>query len=157
MATGKTSVGKELARRLKKNFFDLDDLIEQKESMRIADIFKEKGESYFRKIEKEVVQGVSRQSDLVVGCGGGAIANAENLAILKKSGLIICLKADIDTIINRSKGTGQRPLLNVEDPQSRIRELLKKREKFYSKSDHTIDTTNLDINAVVDKIITILK
>ena len=157
MATGKTSVGRALARRLKKKFFDLDDLIEQKEDMRIADIFKEKGEPYFRAVEKEIIKDVSQRCDLVVGCGGGAIANAENLAVLKQSGLVICLKADIDTIINRSKGTDQRPLLNVEDPQSRIIDLLKKRESFYSKSDHIIDTTNLDINAVVDKIIVILE
>lgn len=157
MATGKTAVGRELAKRLNKEFLDLDDLIEKKENIRIVDVFKEKGEPYFRKIESQVVKEVSQKSDLVVGCGGGAIVNEENLAILKNSGLIICLRADIDTILERSRATEQRPLLNVGDPQGRIKDLLKQREPFYNKSDHIIDTTDLDINGVVDKIISILK
>ncbi|MFC1708790.1 shikimate kinase [Candidatus Omnitrophota bacterium] len=156
MATGKTSVGRELAKRLKSEFFDLDDLIEQREGMAIVDIFKQKGEPYFRRIESGIIKEVSQKSDLVVGCGGGAVVDTENLASLKKSGLIICLKAGPDTILSRSQGTEQRPLLNVEDPQSRIKDLLAKREPFYSKSDHIIETTKLDINAVVEKIILIL-
>lgn len=157
MATGKTSVGIELAKRLKKKFFDLDDLIEQQQSMRIVDIFKEKGEPYFRKIEKKVIKEVSQKSDLIIGCGGGAVVDAENLSILKESGLVICLKADIDTILKRSSGSEQRPLLNVKDPGSRIRDLLNKREPFYNKSDHIIDTIDLDVGAVAEKIISILE
>ncbi|MFC1646326.1 shikimate kinase [Candidatus Omnitrophota bacterium] len=156
MATGKTSVGRALAKKLNKDFFDLDDLIEQRENMRIVDIFNDKGEPYFRRIESQIIKEVSGKSDLVIGCGGGAIVNEENLATLKEGGIVICLKAKIDTILDRSKGTEQRPLLNVEDPKNRIRELLDKREPFYNQSDHIIDTAGLDINAVVDKIITIV-
>lgn len=156
MATGKTFVGRVLAKKLNREFFDLDDLIEKRENMRIVGIFSDKGEPYFRKIESQIIKEVSGKNDLVIGCGGGAIVNEENLATLKKSGIVICLKADIDTILNRSKGTKQRPLLNVEDSEGRIRDLLNKREPFYSQSDHIIDTTGLDINAVVDKIIAII-
>lgn len=157
MATGKTSVGKELAMRLEKKFFDLDDLIEQRENMPIVDIFKHKGENYFRKLEKELIKEVSLKSDLVVGCGGGAVVDAENLTIFKKSGLVICLKASIESILERSKGNIERPLLNVENPRDRIIDLLKKREPFYSQADHVIDTTNLRIMEVVDKIIAIIE
>ncbi|MFH1622035.1 MAG: shikimate kinase [Candidatus Omnitrophota bacterium] len=157
MATGKTSVGKELANRLKKKFLDLDDIIEQREEMRIVDIFREKGEAYFRKIEKDLVKKISQKTDLVVGCGGGAVVNEENLANLKKSGVIICLKADIDTILKRAQGTEQRPLLNVDDRKPRISELLKRREPFYDQADNIIDTTNLSIKEVVDKVISILE
>ena len=157
MATGKTSVGIKLAKRLNKEFFDLDDLIEQQQNMCIVDIFKEKGEPYFRKIEKKVIQDISQKSDLVIGCGGGAVVDEENLSILKNSGTVICLKADVDTILKRSSGSGQRPLLNVRDPGSRIRDLLNKREPFYNKSDHIIDTTDLDVGAVAEKIISILE
>jgi shikimate kinase len=157
MATGKTSVGKELAKRLGKEFFDLDDLIEKSEKMSIMDIFKEKGEPYFRKVEKELVKDVSLKTDLVVGCGGGAIVNEENLSNLKKSGIVICLKADIDTIFSRAEGDGRRPLLNVEDRKVRIGDLLKKREPFYNQADHIIDTSNLDINAVVGRIVSFIE
>lgn len=157
MATGKTAVGRELAKRLNKKFFDLDDLIESREKMPIVDIFKHKGESYFRKIEKELINEVSLKSDLIVGCGGGAVADQENLSTLKKSGLIICLKADVDTILERSKGTMQRPLLNVENPREHIVDLLKKREPFYNQAGHSVDTTILGIKEVADKIIAIIE
>ena len=156
MATGKTFVGRGLAKKLNKEFFDLDDLIEQRENMCIVDIFSQKGELYFRKIEKELIREMSQKKDLVIGCGGGAIVNEENLANLRKSGLIICLKAEIDTILDRSKDTEQRPLLNVEDPRNRISELLEKREPFYNQADHIIDTTKLEIKEVVDRIISIV-
>jgi len=157
MATGKTCVGKELTKRLNREFFDMDDLIEQRENMAIVDIFKQKGEPYFRKIEKEIVKEISSKKDLVVGCGGGAIVDEDNLAILKKSGLVICLKADVDIILERTKATTQRPLLNVQDPKGRVNDLLKKREPFYNRADYSVDTTNLEIGEVVDKIITIIK
>jgi shikimate kinase len=157
MATGKTSVGRELAKELGKDFFDLDDLIEQREKMRIVEIFQQKGEPYFRKLEKEAIIEVSSKKDLVVGCGGGVIVNEENLANLKKSGLVICLKADMDIILERSKASEQRPLLIVEDPRSRIAELLNKREPFYNQADYKIDTTNLKIKEVVVKIMAIIE
>ncbi|MDD5291801.1 MAG: shikimate kinase [Candidatus Omnitrophica bacterium] len=157
MGTGKTSTGKELAARLKRGFLDLDGIIEEKEKMPIAQIFGQKGESYFRKLEKDLIKDVSSKEDLVVSCGGGAVAEADNLASLKKSGVIICLKADADTILKRTKGNLLRPLLNVDNPRERINELLKNREPFYSQSDHFLDTTGLSIGQTVDKIIEIIK
>lgn len=157
MGTGKTSAGKELAKRLSRDFLDLDNLIEEKEKMPIAEIFKQKGEPYFRKIEKEAVKEVSLKEDLVVSCGGGAVVDTENLARLKKSGVIICLKADVDTIIKRTKANLKRPLLNVENPRESIEKLLKEREPFYSQSDYAIDTTDINIKQAVDKIIKIIE
>ncbi|MDD5351826.1 MAG: shikimate kinase [Candidatus Omnitrophica bacterium] len=156
MATGKTSVGKELARRLRREFFDLDDLIEQRENKRIVDIFREKGEPYFRKLEKEIIQETSLKKNLVVGCGGGAVASEENLTIFKKSGLVICLAAEIDTILERTKNNTQRPLLNVKHPKEQIKELLTKREPFYKQADYRIDTTGLSVKEVADKVTAII-
>jgi len=155
MATGKTAVGKELAKKLQREFFDLDDLIEQRQNMRIVDIFREKGEPCFRRAEKDLVKEVSSKTDLIVGCGGGAIVDEENLANLKQSGTVICLSADIDTILKRAQDSKDRPLLNVEDRKSRTSDLLKEREPFYNQANHTIDTTNLNIQEVVDKIIAV--
>ncbi len=157
MATGKTAVGKELAKKLQREFFDLDDLIEQRQNMRIVDIFREKGEPYFRRAEKDLVKEVSSKTDLIVGCGGGAIVDEENLTNLKKSGTVICLSADIDTILKRTQDCEDRPLLNVDDRKSCINNLLKKREPFYNQANHTINTTNLNIQEVVNKIIAVTK
>ena len=157
MATGKTAVGKALARRLGRRFIDLDDVIEKKEKMKIVDIFAQKGEPYFRTVEKSAVKEIATQHDQIVACGGGVVIDPENVATLKKSGVIICLEADCDTIVARSAGTAERPLLNVDNPRERVMELLKKRAVFYKQADHTIDTTKLGVNAVVDRIITITK
>jgi len=152
MATGKTSAGKSLARRLGRQFIDLDDLIEQKAGKRIVDIFKDDGEPAFRKLEKETVGEASKKSDLVIGCGGGLVVDPDNLSLLKESGSVVCLSASVDVILSRSKGIDQRPLLNVSDPKARALELLSKREPFYSKAHFTIDTSDLTIDQVVDKI-----
>ena len=156
MATGKTSVGKELAKRLNLEFVDLDKLIEKRECMPIVDIFAKKGEAYFRKLEKEIVKDISLKRDLIVACGGGVVVDIDNLNTLRQSGVIICLKADIETILKRSKGTGQRPLLNVENPKEHIEILLKKREPFYNQAGYLLDTTKLEIIEVVDKILEII-
>jgi len=157
MGTGKTSTGRELAARLKRDFFDLDEIIEQKEKMSVAQIFKQKGESYFRKLERDLVKEVASRENLVVSCGGGAIVDKDNLASLKKSGVIICLQSDADTILKRTKGNLQRPLLNVDNPRERINKLLKDREPFYSQSDHFLDTTGLSVSQTADKILEIIK
>lgn len=157
MATGKTSVGRQLAKKLGRDFFDLDEIIQQQEKMPIVEIFKQKGEPYFRQIEKNLVKEYSSKNNLVVSCGGGAIVDEENLANLKKSGVIICLKADTDTILKRTNANKDRPLLNVDSPKEQINNLLVKREKYYRQADYSIDTTNLTINQVVDKIISIIE
>lgn len=156
MATGKTVVGKALAKYLGCEFVDLDDLIEKKENMRIVDIFAKRGESYFRKVEKQIAKDISVKSDFVVACGGGLVVDPDNVENLKNSGVIICLVATPDTILKRASGTEQRPLLNVEEPKQRITELLKKRDEFYKKADHEIDTTNLSVQDVVNRIAEII-
>jgi len=157
MGTGKTSTAKELAKRLGREFIDMDDSIQGKEGLAINGIFKEKGEPYFRKLEKDLVRELSCRENLVVSCGGGVIVDEENLSNLKKSGTVICFKSDVDVILRRTKDNSERPLLNVDNPRKQISELLKKREPFYSQSDHTIDTTHLSIAETVDKIIKIIK
>ena len=157
MATGKTSVGLALAKRLNKEFLDLDDLIEEKTGKRINEIFKEKGEPYFRKLEKEALKEVAQKKDLVIGCGGGLVVDPGNLSLLKETGTVICLSAAVDKILFRSKGTDQRPLLNVSDPKVKVIELLVKRGPFYKKAHFTIDTTDLTVEQVVDKIIQLNK
>lgn len=157
MATGKTAVGKVLATRLGREFIDLDEAIEKKEQMKITDIFAQRGEPYFRTVEKAVLREAAAHSGRIVACGGGVVIDPENVATLKGSGVIICLEAEPDTIVARSVGTAERPLLNVENPRERVMELLKKREPFYKQADHIIDTTKLSVDAVAERIIAIIK
>jgi len=157
MATGKTSVGKALAEKINKKFVDLDDLIEKRMAKKIKEIFEQNGEAYFRKLEKETLKEIAQNQNLVIGCGGGLVVDVENLNLLKKTGLVICLSASVDEIMSRSQGTDERPLLNVDNPKARIVELLAKREPFYKQAHFMIDTTNLSIEEVVNKIIQIIK
>jgi len=156
MATGKSSVGKALAKRKNSQFFDLDNLIELKENRRISDIFAKDGEPYFRKVEKAVLEETVKKNSLVVACGGGIVIDPENIRIMKETGLLICLTADPEVILRRASGSKQRPLLNVADPKKQIEALLEKRASYYALADKIIDTSLLSIKEVVDKILDLI-
>jgi len=153
MGTGKSSVGEALAKRQNKEFIDLDTLIESEYGRKISDIFAQEGESFFRKIETKILQQVSRKNGVVVACGGGIVIIKGNIRIMKETGRIFCLTADPKVILERTKGSCQRPLLNVADPKRQIELLLEKRAIFYGLADETIDTSGLSIIEVVEKII----
>lgn len=157
MGTGKTAVGKALAERLGMKFVDMDDMIEEHEGMKISEIFEKKGEPYFRRAEKAVAKDISSQSGLVVAAGGGAVIDEENIKNFKSSGIIFCLVATPERIFERTKRHIHRPLLNVSDPKEKISELLAKRARYYARADYRIDTTDLSIDAAVDKIMGYLK
>lgn len=156
MGTGKTVVGKILARRLKLTFIDMDDEIEREEHMTIPEIFSRKGEPYFRKKEKEWVKKLTGMDDLVVSLGGGVIVNGENFDLLNKRGTLILLQAPADIIYERTKSFTHRPLLEVQDPKVRIKELLDKRKPYYDKVAIKIDTEDKTVEEVADNIVEIL-
>jgi len=157
MGTGKTVVGRALAKRLGMKFVDMDDVIEEREGMKIADIFAKRGEAHFRDVEKLVAKDIAVQSGLVVAAGGGAIIDEENVRNFKYNGVVFCLVATADKILERTKGHVHRPLLNVSDPKEKIGELLAKRAEYYARADYRIDTTDLSVNEVVDKVMEHLK
>ncbi|KPK38775.1 MAG: shikimate kinase [Omnitrophica WOR_2 bacterium SM23_29] len=156
MGTGKTAVGKALAKRTRMKFVDMDDIIEKREGMKISDIFEKKGQPYFRDVEKEVTKDISKQLNLVIAAGGGVVIDEENVKNLKSNGIMICLTASPDKILERTKGYLHRPLLNVPEPSKRVSELLAKRAQYYARADHQIDTTNLNIDEIVQKILKII-
>ncbi|MFO8053022.1 MAG: shikimate kinase [Candidatus Omnitrophota bacterium] len=157
MGTGKTAVGKVLANRLKKKFVEMDQLIEQGEKKEIKDIFAQNGQDYFRRLENKLLERLSSQSDLVVSCGGGVVCNQENLYILQNTGYVFSLYASADSIFKRTKGSDQRPLLNVADPLGKIKALLEARKPFYQKAGTKIDTDNLCVQDVADHILKLLE
>ena len=133
-------------------YVSTDDLIEKREKRTINEIFTKSGEDYFRGVESDVVRELAGQDGLVVDTGGGVVVREENLANLKSAGIVICLTADEDAIMERTKKYKHRPLLNVEDPKLKIRTLLAKRAPFYAKADYCIDTGKLTVRQVVEKI-----
>ena len=153
MGTGKSAVAREVAKRRGARYCSTDELIEEREGMKIAEIFAKKGEAYFRGVEVSVVGEVSREAGLVIDAGGGIMTRDENVAALKESGTLISLTARVDVIHGRTKGRTHRPLLNVPDPRAKIEELLAARASYYAKADHAIDTSDLTISQVADKVL----
>ncbi len=159
MATGKSAVGKVLAEKLRRKFVELDSLIEQKAGKSIPEIFQQNGEVAFRELEIEVAKEITSQKNLVIACGGGIVLNKINIDRLKTSSVIVCLTACPNIILKRTLADGEgRPLLNVSDRASEIRELLRFREPFYKRAaDIKLNTSKLDIDSVAEQIITKLE
>ena len=153
MGTGKTSLGKLLANRLGRGFVDLDQKIERDAGMTIPKIFELHGEKYFRELEKKAVREVSERKNLVIATGGGTVKDAENVRLLKNSGVIICLTTEPEEIFRRTERRGERPLLDKNDQRlETIKKLLAEREIFYSQADYTIDTTNWSPRQIMNDI-----
>lgn len=153
MGTGKSSVGRELAKRKKWQFVDLDELIELKEKRTIREIFAKDAEAYFRRVEKKVLKEVATQKNFVVACGGGIVLDKDNIKIMNETGVVICLTAAPDVILMRVSGYMHRPLLNVPNPKGQIEHLLKLRAPFYAQADKTIDTSKYSIIKAADRIL----
>ena len=157
MGTGKTTVGREIARQLGMQFISTDDIIEKKAGMPINDIFSKKGESYFRQLERETIMEISAGSSSVIDTGGGAVINELNLKDLKIEGILFCLNAASEEVLKRVGDEKHRPLLNVSDPLTRIKELFKKREPYYKKADYQINTSGKSVSEVAVEIVKIYR
>ena len=153
MGTGKTAASKELAKTLELELVDIDALIVQKEKRSINEIFSQSGETYFRKVEKETLKEVGAKTNQVVSCGGGIVIDPENTAIMKQTGRLIALSASPEVILERTKRHTQRPLLNVSNPLAKIKELLEVRKPYYEKAEFMLDTSDLSVKEVAQKII----
>jgi len=156
MGTGKSTVGRALARQLGKPFVDSDAEIERRERMSVPQIFAERGEAAFRVAEAEVVAALAER-DAVVALGGGTIVADANYAVLHAHGPIVCLAASVDEILRRVGHDGRRPLLAGADREQRVRDLLAARQAAYERADVQIDTTGLEVADVVARIVAFLK
>jgi shikimate kinase len=159
MGTGKTAVGRELARRLGLKFIETDALVTTRAGRSIPEIFQAGGEIGFREAEIEAVREAARERRAVIACGGGAVLNWINVDRLRETGVIVRLTATPTVALRRvSREVGQRPLLEVAEPLSRIREMLQFREPFYRRAaDLTVNTSRLGVAAVTEEIITRLQ
>ena len=159
MASGKSAVGRALARRLYKKYIELDALVKQRAGKPIADIFKDDGEIAFRQLEIELIKEISPKKNQVIACGGGIVLNKINIDRLKEEAVIVYLKASAEVILERAlKGGTVRPLLKGDNKQETIGRLLKFRQPYYERAaDITIDTSALDIKAITEQIVVRLK
>ena len=154
MGTGKSTVGRGLATRLGLRFLDSDHAIEKAQGRSIPEIFAAEGEAYFRQLEKDFVEQGHPRYGCVVSCGGGLVVQPGMIERLKQKGLVACLFASAEVILNRTAGNKNRPLLNVENPRARIAELLAEREPIYLQAGTCIYTDHrpmLDVVAHLER------
>ena len=165
MGSGKSTIAPILAESLGYEFIDIDAEIEKRAGETISEIFHRHGEQYFRNLEREILLRVSQQDGSVISLGGGTIANRENLAAVKSSGVLIYLKTELEQIMQRLRDKTDRPMLETLDGsrlsegelRTRITELLNVREPFYSQADITIATNNKRVQTAVEEILSQIK
>ena len=148
MGTGKSSIGRHIAQRLKMPFIDSDAAIEAREGRTIAQIFKAEGEAHFRNLERDFITSQLPLEGGVVACGGGMVMTEGLPELLHEKGIIICLFASVTTILERTSRSQNRPLLNVSDPEHQIRELLAQREPVYMRCGTGISTENRSVHDI---------
>jgi len=152
MGTGKTAVGRALARRLKRPFYDSDRLIEEREGRSIPAIFQSDGEAHFRDLEAAVIRDVVERPVGVIATGGGALVREENRSALKRRGVLVWLKADLETMVSRTRGRSTRPMLDVQDQRAQLGDLLAARTPFYSEAALNVETSGRTVREVVETI-----
>ncbi len=154
MGSGKTSVGKVLAKRLSYRFYDTDELLEQKAEDTISQIFSVHGEEYFRNLETKLLEELSLDmNETVLSTGGGLPLRKQNAELLKEMGYIVFLKATKQTTMNRLQGDITRPLLQGDDLEKKVEQMLALRTPIYEKIAHRIVKTDGEsVNDIVNII-----
>lgn len=155
MGTGKTCAGREIARRLGREFVDMDALIEAREGMTVAEIFRQRGEAHFRCLEAALCRELANRSALVIATGGKTLVPGTNREILGASGTVVCLTASSEEILRRLEGVQDRPLLDTFDQRARVPALLEERAEAYRCILLQVDTTGLTVEEVVDQVLAI--
>lgn len=145
MATGKSRIGRGLALRLDRPFYDTDEMVENRAGKPISRIFSEQGEAVFRQLEAECIVDAASRPDAVVALGGGAIAHSGNRETIRASGgVLVCVQADVETILERVSRRDDRPLLtglSRAEKREKIRSMLNERAPHYATADITVRST----------------
>ncbi len=153
MGSGKSAVGRHLARLLRFSFYDSDADIEAKTGVDIAYIFEKEGEAGFRLREKESIARLTRLDGVVLATGGGAVIDADNRRVLAERGAVVYLETSIDQQLERTRHGRHRPLLNDTDPQEKLKELMLRRAALYAQiADLTVSTDGRRVQVVAEEI-----
>jgi len=158
MTSGKSTIGPILANVLGWKFYDLDKVIEAKEGKPVVQIFEDRGEEYFRELERKTLKEIALEDNVVIALGGGTIANEENLTFVKSIGTLVYLKTSREMIYKRIRNKIDRPAFrdfvlegkSEEEFSAKIEEMLSKREPFYLTADLVIDTDKSRVGITVD-------
>lgn len=154
MGAGKTTIGRQLAKALNKQFVDSDREIESQTGASIPLIFELEGEEGFRRRERDMIDKLTQRHDAVLATGGGAILNEDNRRWLGERGVVIYLHATVEQLLERTRMDRNRPLLQTEDPEARLRELMAARDPLYQElADIVIDTGEASVRQVVQDLI----
>lgn len=153
MGSGKTTIGRQLATRLDRKFYDSDREIEKSTGVDVALIFEIEGEEGFRLRETKMISELAKKQKSVIATGGGSVLSEENRACIKQNGKVIYLKSSQEKIFERTFRDKKRPLLETEDRMATIKELLEKRGPLYEEiADLIICTDHRPINQIINKI-----
>ena len=154
MGSGKTTIGRALAKRLNLRFVDADHEIEARTGATIPLIFEIEGEASFRQREADVIRDLTAEQGIVLATGGGAVLNEQSRRYLHERGTVIYLRASVNSILQRTSHDRNRPLLQTADPRARIEELSKQRAPLYEEVAHiTIETGRPNVQSVVQNIL----
>lgn len=153
MGVGKSAIGRRIAGELGYRFLDSDHCIEKEQGKRIPEIFEESGEAHFRQLERDFIEKGHPEEGCVISCGGGLVVPEGMKDRLREKGVVICLFASVESIIERTARNKNRPLLNVPDPAAKVRALLKEREPIYMAAGTSISTDGRSIPEVVRHIV----
>jgi shikimate kinase / 3-dehydroquinate synthase len=156
MGTGKTTVGRLLARKLGRKFFDTDRLIEERLRQSIAEIFQHHGETFFRSLEKELCREISQETGAVVATGGGMLLDRENRRLLSRFGIVFRLKCAPEVVLGRIGSARTRPKL-AGDPPSQVKKLWAEREPLYTSLPFQVETTGLSEEQVLENNVRVSK
>ena len=153
MGVGKTTIGKRLAKELSYAFIDMDKIIEKQEGESISSIFRNKGEDYFRKIEKKLTIIELKKNSSVISLGGGAFLNSTIRQYSKKKSISFWLDVPIEILIKRLKKSKNRPVLEKEKTDTSIKKIYFIRKKFYNKAHYRIKCKALTLKQIIEKIL----
>ena len=153
MGSGKSHVGRLLAERLNRSFYDADKILEEEQGRSISDIFSSDGESAFREMEADLIERLMKKNDAVISTGGGAVVTPSVLSNIKEQSVSVWLQTSVDKIIPRVINDKNRPLLQCGDPKSKLNALMDVRELLYAQADIHITNEDITVEEVVHKIV----
>jgi shikimate kinase len=157
MGTGKSTVGRQVARQMGYEFLDSDHEIERLQGRPVAQIFAEQGEAQFRAMERAFIEHGHPDKKCIVSCGGGLVVPPGMLDLLHRRGVVICMHAPIETILKRTLHATHRPLLQVENPEQRLRELYAQREEVYRRAGTMVLTDKRPLREIATHVLRVYR
>jgi shikimate kinase len=157
MGSGKSTIGKKLAKKLHMQFYDSDQVIEEREGLSVLDIYDFRGEEYFKLQEEKIIKEILRYGTIILSTGGGSFINNELRNLIKEKAISIWLHTDINTIVERISRRNTRPGLNGENKREVLEKLISDQYPLFEQADIKIESGNSDAHFIVDNIMLKLK